>query len=64
MKVTIELTDSLLEAIAEQEALEHAYDTAVESNDSADIFYARAFYDGATFVLNQLKNQENDTSNS
>lgn len=25
MKVTIELTDSVLEAIAEQEALEHAY---------------------------------------
>lgn len=57
MKITIELTDLVLEAIAEQEALEHAYDTAVESNDSADKFYARAFYDGATFVLNQLKKE-------
>lgn len=64
MKVTIELTDSVLEAIAEQEALKHAYDAAVDSNDSADRFYTLAFYDGAKFVLNQLNNQENDTSNS
>lgn len=57
MKITIELTDLVLEAIAEQEALGHAYYTAVESNESANKFYARAFYDGATFVLNQLKKE-------
>lgn len=57
MKITIELTNLVLEAIAEQEALEHAYDTAVESKESANKFYARAFYDGATFVLNQLKKE-------
>ena len=65
MKVTIELTDAMLQAIAEIEAFEHAYDVSMDSEHSAEAFYAKAFFDGASFILEQLNSNKNyDTSNS
>ena len=55
MQVTIELDKTLVSAIADKMAIEHAYDWSTANENDINDMYASAFYDGAMYILNLVE---------
>lgn len=57
MKVSIELNEELLEALAQVQASHFAYDCSCDNDNGEDIngMYAQAWLDGAKYVFQLVK---------
>lgn len=57
MKVSIDLNEELLEALAQVQASHFAYDCACDNDNGEDIngMYAQAWLDGAKYVFQLVK---------
>lgn len=56
MKITIELTEAIINVLAQEQALENAYDLSVDTDGDMNAFYKQAFKQGIYYIINNSTN--------